>query len=111
MEPISYRQLCRALQTFGLDANERISLAAIRNRYRHLVKKLHPDRQGDDPEAIRHITEAYRTLRAYCDSYRFCFSEEEFYRQNPEAHLRRQFATDPAWGGRHATGDDEAEDD
>ncbi|TYO99106.1 DnaJ-like protein [Geothermobacter ehrlichii] len=106
MEPTSYEDLRRALQTFGLDANERISLATIRDRYRSLVKKLHPDRHGGDPEEIRRVNEAYRTLRAYCDSYRFCFSEEEFYRQNPEAHLLRQFATDPAWGGLQAKDED-----
>jgi hypothetical protein len=35
---------------------------------------------------------------SYLQTYRFCFSEEEFYRQNPDERLRAQFANDPVWG-------------
>jgi hypothetical protein len=49
---------------------------------------------------IRRLNEAHRLLMDYLQSYRFSFSQEEFYRQNPEEHLKRQFSWDPVWSGR-----------
>jgi hypothetical protein len=43
------------------------------------------------------LNSAASVLMSYLQSYRFSFSEEEFYRQNPDELLRMQFASDP-WG-------------
>ncbi|RME36857.1 MAG: molecular chaperone DnaJ [Deltaproteobacteria bacterium] len=101
MEPCSYKEFVTALKTLGLTPEDRPTLADIRNRYRRRARKLHPDSapQAEDAEAIRQLTAAWRLVRSYCDTYRFNLSEEEFYRQNPEAHLLRQFDQDPRWGG------------
>ena len=91
---MTYRQLQRALEVFGL--GERASLKDIKDRHRLLVKKHHPDHNpAQAPERIREINEAYRLLLEYCGGYRFCFSREEFLEQNPEERLRQQFSQDP----------------
>jgi hypothetical protein len=43
------------------------------------------------------LNSAASILMTYLQSYQFSFSEEEFYRQNPDEFLRKQFASDP-WG-------------
>lgn len=93
---MTYEELRKALLTFGL--GERASLKEIKARHRELVKRYHPDVQLGQPiEPIQQINAAYRLLIDYAGAYRFSFSEEEFYEQNPEARLGRQFSDDPLW--------------
>ncbi|QEM67600.1 J domain-containing protein [Geobacter sp. FeAm09] len=94
---MTYADLKTALHLFGL--GQRASLREIKARHRALVKRHHPDTgQESDPEAIRQVNAAYRVLLEYVAEYRFSFSEAEFYEQNPEERLWRQFKTDPLWG-------------
>jgi hypothetical protein len=95
---VTFTDLQEALRILGL--GERATLREIKRQHRELVKQHHPD-SGDvgDPEVIRQVNAAYRVLLEYLDGYRFSFSEGEFYEQNPEERLRRQFACDPIWGG------------
>ena len=94
-----YRELQDALAVFGL--GERATLRQIKARHRALAKTYHPDRgESADPLAMQRVNAAYRVLLAYCESYRFCFSEAEFLEQVPEERLRRQFGWDPVWGGK-----------
>jgi DnaJ-class molecular chaperone len=54
----------KALDTLGLDASA--DSAAIRARYKELVKRLHPDANGGDrsrEEKLREIIQAYKHLR------------------------------------------------
>ena len=98
---MTYQALLQAIEVFGLD--RRATLAQIKARHRQLVKNHHPDRGGDDFDTIRRINAAHETLTAYCKSYRYCFTEEEFLEQLPEERLRRQFEGDPVWGdGKNA---------
>ncbi len=94
---MTYAELRASLLIFGIA--ERATLREIRTRHRELVRRYHPDagNQGE-PEQIRRVNEAYRVLREYVESYRFSFSEEEFYEQNPEERIRMQFMADPLWG-------------
>lgn len=95
---MTYRELRSALEVFGL--GDRASLGEIKARHRELVKMHHPDAGAvADPERIRSINASYRVLMEYLAQYRFSFEEEEFYEQNPEERLRRQFM-DPLWGSR-----------
>jgi curved DNA-binding protein CbpA len=94
---VTYAELSESLLVFGL--GERATLREIRKRHRELVRRYHPDAGNEDePERIRKVNAAYRVLRDYVESYRFSFAEEEFYEQNPEERIRRQFMTDPVWG-------------
>jgi hypothetical protein len=55
----------RALHALGLD--ETAGAEAIKTRYKHLVKRHHPDANGGDrscEEKLREIIHAYKTLRA-----------------------------------------------
>lgn len=95
---MTYGELKAAVAVFGL--GPRATLKEIKSRHRELVKRHHPDSAADDdPESIRKVNEAYQVLLAYLSEYHFCFDEEEFYEQNPEERLRRQFMEDPLWGG------------
>lgn len=94
---MTYENLQEALRVLGL--GERSSLKEIKARHRELVKRYHPDTGNvDDQETIRKVNAAYQLLLDYIAAYRFSFAEEEFYEQNPEERLRRQFMDDPLWG-------------
>ena len=94
---MTFAELQASLVLFGL--GERATLKEIKARHRELVKRYHPDAGGThDPELIQKINAASRVLLGYVESYRFSFAEEEFYEQNPDARLRRQFMDDPLWG-------------
>lgn len=96
---MTYQELLNALEVFSLP--QRASLKQIKGRHRELVKLCHPDRGGEgDPERIRLVNAAYKVLLEYCENYSFSFSEAEFYEQNQEERLRRQFSDDPLWGRR-----------
>jgi len=96
---MTYKEFRDAIAVFGL--GERASLSQIKSRHRDLAKAHHPDqKEATDLEEIIKINRAYEVLTGYCESYRFGFSEEEFLEQVPEERLRRQFGSDPVWGGR-----------
>ena len=96
---MTFDDLCTALRTLGL--GERGTLAEIKARHRELVKRHHPDADSSgDPEMIRKVNAAYRIVSDYVSAYRFSFAEDEFYEQNPEERIRRQFADEALWGGK-----------
>jgi len=96
---MTYGDLLEALRMMGL--RERATLREIKTRHRELVKRYHPDSgNAEDEETIRKVNAAYRVLLDYVTEYRFSFDEDEFYEQNPEEHLRRQFMDVPLWGKR-----------
>lgn len=96
---MTYEELIQSLKILSLP--ERVTLGEIKRRYRLLVKEAHPDARKDaPPESFQMIHTAYRTLMEYAEAYKISFSEEEFYEQNPEERLRKQFEDDPVWGGK-----------
>lgn len=96
---MTYADLQEALQVLGL--SERATLKEIKCRHRKLVKRHHPDTGNIcEPEMIRKINDAYRIVSGYVSAYRFSFTGDEFYEQNPEERIRMQFYDDPLWGKR-----------
>lgn len=96
---MTYNDLQKALKVLGL--GERATLREIKARHRELVKRHHPDSgKSGDSEAIRGVNDAYQVIQKYVAEYRFSFAENEFYEQNPEERIWRQFMTDPLWGKR-----------
>ena len=93
---MTYDELKAALTVFGFSEHDQLTMAQVKRRHRELSKKYHPDLQGD-AHHMQNLNSASSLLMAYLISYRFSFSEEDFYRQNPDELLRMQFATDP-WG-------------
>ena len=65
--PLTSRDL-KAMKTLGLDnegGNNNISAKDIKEKFRSLVKKYHPDRNQNDPKAailLREAIEAYNHL-------------------------------------------------
>ncbi|MEI7816524.1 MAG: J domain-containing protein [Desulfuromonadales bacterium] len=97
---MTYEELQESLVVLGL--RERSTIGEIKSRHRELVKRYHPDSgDGGDDEKIRGVNAAYQVLLDYIAEYRFSFAEDEFYEQNPEENLRRQFMDSSLWGGGH----------
>lgn len=97
---MTYAELKEALYLFGFHENDLLTIKRIKQRHRNLVRKAHPDlHQHVDPARIRHLNEAAKIITEYVNSYRFSFSQEEFYRQIPDEHIRNQYAYDPIWAG------------
>ncbi len=95
---MTFKELQKSLEILGL--YDRVTMKQVKSRHRELVKRYHPD-SGENVggEKIQQINAAYRILSEYLESYRFSFSEDEFYSQNPEERIRRQFMDDALWGG------------
>ncbi|MDD2540427.1 MAG: J domain-containing protein [Desulfuromonadaceae bacterium] len=95
---MTFQELQKSLEILGL--NNLVTMKQIKSRHRELVKRFHPDSGNDtDGEKIKLINAAFRILSNYLESYRFSFSEDEFYAQNPEERMRLQFMDNPHWGG------------
>ena len=98
-----FREISEARKILGLE--ETATLEEIKNAYKRLALKYHPDRCKDEKkkeceENFKKITHANDVLMAYCAGYRYSFKEkdatkntmdEEFYR-----HLKRFY--DGWWG-------------
>lgn len=94
---MTFDDLQEALRILGL--GERATLKEIKRRHRDLVKRHHSDcNHLSDPAIIRKVNAAYMLLLEYIAGYRFSFAKDEFYGQNPEERLRKQFDHDPVWG-------------
>jgi hypothetical protein len=94
---MTHAELKAALAVFGFSERDQLTMSQVKRRQRELSRKYHPDLQGDSSR-MQILNGAATFLMSYLHSYRFTFSEEEFYRQNPDEWLRMQFANDPVWG-------------
>ncbi len=80
-----------------LELGEKAGKEEIKNRYRELMKKYHPDKTPEIrgyPEKVKGINRAYNIIASYCDEYRFPFNREDVEKMNPELKLNRQFKDD-----------------
>ena len=63
-----------------LGLREKSSMKEIKNKYKLLMKKWHPDKHSDNPDKATtmsmQINEAYETVLNYCNQYEFPFDEE-----------------------------------
>ena len=64
-----------------LQLHDRIGLQELKDQYRNLMKKWHPDTCKEDPdicaEEARQITEAYQLILDYIHNYKYSLTEEE----------------------------------
>jgi hypothetical protein len=93
---MTHAELKAALSVFGFSEHDHLTMAHVKRRQRELCRKHHPDLQGETNH-MQILNSAASIIMTYLQSYQFSFSEEEFYRQNPDEFLRKQFASDP-WG-------------
>lgn len=86
-----------------LELQEQATRKQIKANYRRLLRKWHPDRCREDrsvcEERTREIIEAYKVITAYCDNYKYSFSEKEAgkYLSQEEWWMER-FGQGPLWG-------------
>jgi len=76
---VRFEALDAARELLGL--HDRISLQELKDQYRNLMKKWHPDLCQDDPEVCaeqaRRITEAYDLIMDYIANYKYSLTPEE----------------------------------
>ncbi len=85
---INRDKLHNSLDVLGLP--QFVSFREIKESYRALSRKTHPDFGGDRDEFER-VNSAYEILKIYVENFRFTFSDEEIYRQYPEANHAKRF--------------------
>lgn len=98
-------QLLQAKQLLQL--SDHATLEEIKNAYRSLLKKWHPDTLGanhaEKEARTRDIITAYEHVTAYCAQYRYAFTEEEISRQlMARDWWMERFGEDPLWGNAGA---------
>jgi len=62
----------------------------IKDQYRFLAKKYHPDIGGSE-EKMESINYAYKLLLKYIDEFRYAFDNEEISKQFPGADYVQRF--------------------
>jgi preprotein translocase subunit Sec63 len=90
-----FEMINKARKILGL--GEEANKEEIKDRYRELMKKYHPDKGADNEECLeksKDINWAYNIITSYCDDYKFSFKREEVERMNPDLKLREQFGED-----------------
>ena len=75
----------------------------IKANYRKLMGRWHPDKCSEGnkkcEEMCRKIISAYKLVIAYCETYRFSFSEEEIMEHAAEEDIwLERFGKDSSWG-------------
>ena len=78
-----------ALEVLGLP--RMVTAREVKERYRALARRHHPDRPEGDAGRMRQIQEAYDLLKEYMENFRFRFDDEEIARQFPEREHNERF--------------------
>jgi len=80
--------LLKAKTLLGL--SNKATLFEIKQRYRNLMQKWHPDKNPDDlktaQEMSSQINAAYEVLLEYCNNYEYSFKEEDIREKAASAH-------------------------
>lgn len=87
----NFEEIDKARKALGL--SEAASLKEIKQAYRKMAFRYHPDRGETVPESgemMKKLNRAYQFLMHYCARFRYTFREEDVARVYPEeAYLRR----------------------
>jgi DnaJ-class molecular chaperone len=94
---LSSEAVQRARKLLGL--GECATLSEIKNAFRDMAKKYHPDKcRGDKKDCenmMRKLNEAHETILAFLSGYRYCFdqkpSEEEEYWEDFRERFYKDF--------------------
>ncbi len=74
----SFEKIMKAKSLLGL--REKTSLKEIKNKYKNLMKKWHPDKNKNNYEQATQmsmqINNAYKTILDYCNSFEYPLDEE-----------------------------------
>jgi len=99
--PINYKEIEKAVKILGLP--EKATFPEIKNIYKELITKWHPDKCKKDPKKClkksRQIIKSYKILQDYCQNYKYSFTPENLQKQKSYDELwAEQFGEDPLWG-------------
>ena len=88
----NFEEIDKARKLLGL--SREATLSEIKDAYRRKAIKYHPDKQKPGKtkkhnQKMTQINKAYKILMDYVEKYRFCFSEEEVKRNDPDQDTRR----------------------
>jgi DnaJ-class molecular chaperone len=87
----NFLEINAARRTLGL--SEAATLKEIKQAYRNMAFRCHPDRAGTDSgsgERMKKLNRAYQVLMQYCARFHYTFREEDVARAYPEEeYLRR----------------------
>ncbi|MBN1940643.1 MAG: DnaJ domain-containing protein [Candidatus Diapherotrites archaeon] len=100
----SFEKIKWARKALGLQ--EKASVGLIKEKYRTLAKKWHPDKCRKKPEEckkrMQEINEAFATIAAYCENFEISFEKEAIEKHDAFADYGewwlKQFGKDPIWG-------------
>jgi len=86
-----------------LDLPESATMGEIKNNYRRLIHKWHPDKCKENQEICREMTNniirAYKLISAYCNQYKFSFCRQEVEKYlSAEEWWLKKFGANPHWG-------------
>ncbi len=100
---LDHKKIDEARKVLGL--GEEATMIEIRDVYRKLALKYHPDKcvsgdEGEREEMFKKINEANETLMMYCANYRFSFRKEDMVSSDMDKenydHMKRFY--DGWWG-------------
>ena len=106
----SFEEIDEARKLLGIE--ETATLKDIRNVYRKLTFKHHPDKCKDEEKKgcekmFKKITYANDILMSYCAGYKYSFKKNDVERETADKefyeHLKRFY---DGWFGGKATGED-----
>jgi preprotein translocase subunit Sec63 len=89
----SFEEIDGARRLLGL--GEAATLKEIKQAYRKMAFRYHPDRAGEDPEReeeMKKLNWAYKLLTEYCALYKYTFSEEDVARAYREDAYMKRYA-------------------
>ena len=89
----NFEEINEARGLLGL--GEASTLKEIKQAYRRMAFRHHPDRGEGDPEReerMKKLNWAYKLLMEYCAHYKYTFREEDIARAYPEEEYLRRYA-------------------
>ena len=96
-----YDRITNAREILGL--NETETLTSIKDKYKRLVKRYHPDVCKLNPKESKkktvQLNEAYKVILDYCNNYQYSFTKSEVEKHlSPGEFWKHHFGDDPLWG-------------
>jgi len=87
---INFKQIDEARKILGLD--EEASIEEIKDAFRNLALKYHPDRCKDQDkkhceEMFKKINQAKEIILSYCANYKYSFKEKDVKKQTMDKQL------------------------
>ncbi len=70
-----------------------VTYREIKESYKRLSKKYHPDLSQQESEKFLEINGAYKLLKEYIDNYRYFFDDDEVEKQYYNLKFKKQFET------------------